>query len=199
MPDIHEDIRELPRRHFKAVHLDPPWDYEVRSEKGEGRGAIQHYDTMTLDDIMSLDIPIIAAKDCVLFLWTTDTHMEQAFSCLKVWGFKYKTVGFYWVKLNKDGTPYMGLGHWTRANPETCLLATRGTPHRMATDVRRLIMAPRREHSRKPDETYEGIMQLVRGPYVDLFGRSQRPGWTVAGNQSTKFSSPVPSKFAGIV
>ena len=81
----------------------------------------------------------------------------------------------------------MGLGYWTRANTEACLLATRGHPKRLRADIRQLIVAPRREHSRKPEAIYERIERLVAGPRLELFARQSRPGWTAWGNESTKF------------
>jgi N6-adenosine-specific RNA methylase IME4 len=81
----------------------------------------------------------------------------------------------------------MGTGYWTRANPELCLLFTRGKPKRLSAAVRKLMIAPRREHSRKPDQQYQDIEQLVGGPYLELFARTEREGWTSWGNQTGKF------------
>jgi N6-adenosine-specific RNA methylase IME4 len=131
----------------------------------------------------------------VLLLWTTDPLLEKAFDVIRAWGFTYKTVGFYWAKLRKpellysDGNFFTGLGFWTRANPEPCLLATRGKPHRCSANVRKLIVSPRREHSRKPDEVYERIEALCEGPYLEMFARfSQpgfsRPGWDLWGHEA---------------
>jgi MT-A70 len=118
---------------------------------------------------------------------------------------QYKTVGFYWSKTAKDGASYpIGTGYWTCANPELCLLATRGKPKRLSRAVRKLIVSPRREHSRKPDEVHERIEALVAGPYLELFARSQRPGWECwecwglgsdigpqsRGRHSSKYPSP---------
>ena len=119
----------------------------------------------------------------MLLLWTTDPLLEKAFDVIRAWGFTYKTVGFYWAKLRKPGPSYndegffTGLGFWTRANPELCLLATRGKPHRRSTNVRKLIVSPRREHSRKPDEAYARIEALCEGPYLETFARFPHPGW----------------------
>jgi MT-A70 len=111
----------------------------------------------------------------------------------RAWGFDYKTVAFYWVKLNSaakhDADFFTGLGYWTRANPEQCLLATRGKPTRRAKDVRRLIVEKRREHSRKPDSVRERIERLVSGPYLELFGRETKPGWECWGNQAGLFDA----------
>ncbi|MCB1992301.1 MAG: hypothetical protein KDG49_12655, partial [Geminicoccaceae bacterium] len=126
-----------------------------------------------------------------LLMWATDPLLHRAFEVIEAWGFTYKTVGFYWVKLNKTaGTLvfdrksfFTGMGFWTRANPELCLLATRGKPKRRSAAVPKLIVSPRREHSRKPDEAYAAIERLADGPYLELFARQTRPGWDAWGNQ----------------
>jgi N6-adenosine-specific RNA methylase IME4 len=146
-----------PPNHYKVIYADPPWTFATYSRKGKGRSAEAHYDCMSMADIEALPVAQWAAEDCVLFLWTTDPLLEKVFGIIRAWGFTYKTVGFYWAKLNKAAPSghnldfFTGLGFWTRANPELCLLATRGKPRRRRADVRKLIVSPRREHSRKPD------------------------------------------------
>ncbi len=176
--------------HYKVIYADPPWTFATYSRKGKGRSPEAYYDCMTLADIKALPVGEWAARDCVLFLWATDPLLEKAFEVIRAWGFTYKTVGFYWAKLNRsaarmpcdESSFFAGLGFWTRANPEPCLLATRGNPHRRRADVRKLIVAPRREHSRKPDEAYVRIEALCEGPYLELFARSVRPGWDSWGD-----------------
>lgn len=191
-------LRGLRRKHYRAIYADPPWTYETYSDKGKGRSPEKHYECMTLDEIKALPVQEIAAKDCVLFMWVIDTHLAFALDVIAAWGFTHKTKAFNWVKLNKKGDQmgpddpsayFTGMGHWTRANPEDCLLATRGKPSRNegGKGVRRLIVAERREHSRKPDETYDRIETLVPGPYCELFARTARPGWDQAGDQVGKF------------
>ena len=170
-------------KHYKVIYADPPWTYVTYSRKGKGRSAEAHYDCMSMTDIEALPVAQWAADDCVLFLWTTDPLLEKVFEIIHAWGFTYKTVGFYWAKLNKAAPSgqnfdfFTGLGFWTRANPELCLLATRGQPHGRRADVHKLIVSRRREHSRKPDEAYERIEALCEGPYLEMFARFQRPGW----------------------
>jgi N6-adenosine-specific RNA methylase IME4 len=174
---------------YSVIAADPPWAYVVRSPKGEGRSAKQHYNVMTLADIQALPVASWAAKDCTLFMWAIDPMVPQALETMDAWGFQFKTVGLYWVKTNLKSEGYFtGMGYWTRANPEMCLLGIRGHPKRKAKDVRRLIVAPRREHSRKPDEAYDAIERLVSGPYLEMFARQQRKGWDVWGNQTDKFN-----------
>jgi N6-adenosine-specific RNA methylase IME4 len=146
---------------------------------------------MRPEELAALPVSSLAAKNCVLMMWTTDTHLEQALALIKAWGFIYKTVGFYWVKLNKSGEGYfLGLGHWTRSNPEMCLLATRGKPKRNSASVRKLLVSSLQEHSRKPDEARRRIEMLVGGPYCELFAREAAPGWSVAySNQAGLFDN----------
>jgi N6-adenosine-specific RNA methylase IME4 len=172
---------------FAAILADPPWSFAVRSPKGEGRSASQHYSTMSLDEIRLMPVASWAAQDCCLFLWAIDPMLPQALDVMAEWGFAFKTVAFHWTKTNADGSPFCGMGYWTRANPELCLLGTRGSPKRVAKDVRRLVVAPRREHSRKPDAVRQGIERLVAGPYFELFARDTRPGWDAWGDEIGKF------------
>lgn len=177
----------LQSKHYGVIYADPAWKFAVRSPKGAGRSAEQHYPCMKLPDIKALPVLEHAADDCVLLMWVTDPFLEKGFEVIKSWGFTYKTVGFYWAKTNQSGSPFMGGGYWTRANPEQCLLATRGSPKRLNKDVRRLVVDQRREHSRKPDRMYRDIERLAPGPYCELFARSGRPGWDSWGNDVHKF------------
>jgi N6-adenosine-specific RNA methylase IME4 len=169
--------------HYGVIYADPPWTFATYSRKGKGRSPEAYYDCMSLDDIKALPVADWAADDSVLLLWTTDPLLPTAFDVIGAWGFKYKTVGFYWAKLNKsapeliydDTSFFTGLGFWTRANPELCLLATRGHPKRRRADVRKLIVSPRREHSRKPDEAYGRIEALCDGPYRGRAGTGGAP------------------------
>jgi N6-adenosine-specific RNA methylase IME4 len=186
-----------PAKKYGVIYADPPWSFKNYSEKGTGRNPVAHYACMDLKQIAAMDIGQFAAKDCVLFLWAVDPLLPKAFELIEAWGFEYKTVAFYWAKTNKRANLsalsandfFTGLGYWTRANIEQCLLATRGKPPRMAKDVRRLIVSPRREHSRKPDETYKRIERLAKGPYLELFSRQSRPGWDAAGEELALFDS----------
>ena len=109
----------------------------------------------------------------------------KALATIKAWGFEYKTCAFVWVKQTKNEERFAtGMGYWTRANAEICLLATRGTPARLHADVHQVVSTPRMEHSRKPDEVAVRIERLVPGPYIELFARSAREGWDSWGNQA---------------
>ena len=163
---------------YGVVYCDPPWSFATYSRKGKGRSAEAHYDCMSLDAIKALPVADWAAPGCVLFLWATDPLLPAALDVIGAWGFVYKTVAFTWAKTTKDGTGWpIGCGYWTRANPEMCLLATRGHPERLSRSVRQLLIAPRRQHSQKPDEAYERIEALCPGPYLEMFARGRAERW----------------------
>lgn len=140
---------------------------------------------MGMADICALPVADIAAPDCALFMWVTFPTLPDAFKVLEAWGFTYKTVAFVWVKRNKKSPSWFwGLGHWTRANAEMCLLATRGKPKRISAAVHQIIDSPIEEHSKKPDETRNRIVELVGDlPRIELFARQTAPGWDVWGNE----------------
>lgn len=174
---------EFPQGTFGCILADPPWSFRTWSGKTgtPHRTAEDHYKTMTLRDIAALPVEEVAAKDCALFMWVVDSHVDQAIHLAAAWGFKFKTIAFVWDKGR------IGMGYWTRKQAEVCLLFTRGKPKRISKSIRQVIREPRREHSRKPDVTHERIESLVAGPYLELFARSQRPGWVSWGNQTDKF------------
>jgi N6-adenosine-specific RNA methylase IME4 len=199
LPDGHT-FAGLRRNRYQAMLVDVPWKYLTWSKKGRGRSADRHYPTMTIDEIKALPVRDLVAKNCVMFFWVIDSHVLLAHEIIEAWGFKYKTVGLYWAKTNKDGSFFMGSGFWTRANPEhafecylgeeseveRCFLNTVGKPKRTNKDVRRLIVSRRRDHSQKPDETHERIERLVDGPYLELFARRWRDGWSCWGDELNK-------------
>lgn len=154
-------------------------EYKTYSEKGQGRSAEKHYPTMTLDEISKLPIEQMADDDCVLFMWTTVPFLRDCFDVLEAWGFTYKTVAFVWVKQNRksDGL-FWGMGYWTRANAELCILATKGHPKRISASVHQVVLSHVEEHSKKPDETRESIVALLGDlPRIELFARQKTDGW----------------------
>ena len=170
---------------YNVILADPPWSFRAWSSKGMGRSAEQHYPTMRLEDIKALPVSDLAAGDCVLFLWATFPMLKEALEVIDTWGFTYKTVAFTWVKENRKSPGlFWGLGYWTRANAEICLLATRGSPKRQSAAVHQVILSPVERHSKKPDEVRERIVTLMGDvPRVELFARQQTPGWDVWGNE----------------
>jgi N6-adenosine-specific RNA methylase IME4 len=170
---------------YGIVYADPPWQYKVYSDKGKGRSAENHYPTMTIEDISALPISEIVADDAVLFLWITFPMLLEGFRVIEAWGFRYKTVAFVWIKLNrKKPSLFWGLGFWTRANAEICLLATKGKPKRISAKVHQVIMSPVEEHSKKPDESRKRIEALLGDiSRIELFARGKTDGWDVWGNE----------------
>ncbi len=171
---------------YSIIYADPPWPFKTYSDKGKGRSAERHYQTMSKKDIQELPIPKICEKDCVLFLWVTAPCLIEGLELVKAWGFTYKTVAFTWVKKNKKSDKlFMGLGYYTRANAEYCILATKGKIlKRKSHSVSSVILSRIEQHSKKPDETRKRIEELfgdVRR--IELFARQQVDGWDCFGNE----------------
>ncbi len=183
------------KKKYGVILADPPFSFRCYSKKGEGRAPQAHYDCMSIEELKCLPVSHLAAENCALFLWVPVPFLQRGFELIDAWGFTYSTVGYFWAKIKKTVDPAclsvadfpMGTGYWTRANVEICLLAKKGRPTRLAKDVRELIIAPRREHSRKPDEVYDRIERLVDGPYIELFARQRWPGWDAWGNEVGRF------------
>ena len=127
----------------------------------------------------------IADNNSVLFLWATYPMLKEALKVIETWGFKYKSIAFQWVKLNKkNGKPFYGLGRWTRGNTECCLLATKGKPQRKSNSVFQLIQTPIEGHSKKPDIIRDKIVELMGDlPRIELFARQKVKGWDSWGNE----------------
>lgn len=168
-------------KRYNIIYADPPWSFNFHKRGLKDKSHL--YQTMKAQDIVGLPIKELVSDDCVLFLWVMNSEIPLALDVIDSWGFKYKTVAFTWVKTTKN-TYHFGGGNWTRSNPEICLLATKGKPKRMSASVRNLCISPLREHSRKPDEVRDAIVQLCGDlPRVELFARQQHPGWDVWGNE----------------
>lgn len=169
-------------RKYGVLYVDPPWHWETYSDKGRSKTPDNHYRCLKLDDIKNLPVPSLAADDCVLLIWTMDSTLDQCMELINHWGFKYITVGFYWVKTEqKSGKYCYGTGYWTRGNPEMCLLAKRGKPKRDSGGVRKLCVANRLQHSKKPDEIRDRIEALLPGPYLEIFARETGKNWDAIG------------------
>lgn len=170
---------------YNIIYADPPWQYKVYSKKGQGRSAESHYATMSIEDICKLPVDKISEENCVLFMWMTFPTLKEGLKVIEEWGFKYKTVAFVWIKRNKK-TPslFLGMGFWTRANAEICILATKGNPKRISAKVHQVIISPIEEHSKKPDEARKRIVDLVGDlNRIELFARQKTDGWDCWGNE----------------
>lgn len=193
----------LRRQAYGVIYADCPWQFVTHSGTSvPQRARDQHYQTMTYAQLAALPVYQLAAPDCALFMWGISSHLPEVLRLGEAWGFSYASKAFTWAKMNKNAVAnfdkeptyphcnshwFMGLGYGTRRNTEDCWLFTRGNPKRMSGGVRELIVSPVREHSRKPDETYDRIESLYSGPRCELFARNQRNGWHCWGNETQKF------------
>ena len=175
---------------YNVIYADPPWKYtDVHTWHKMGGGVSSHYKVMTINEIEKLGdvVKQIAAQDCLLFMWATFPNIKEALKVIEKWGFTYKTLGFSWIKTNKrNGKPFFGIGFYTKSNCEVCLLAIKGKPSNLkkSDKVSSCIISERREHSRKPDEVRERIVQLVGDvPRIELFARQSIEGWDCWGNE----------------
>lgn len=161
---------------YGAILCDPPWPFKTFTEDKAVacRSKEDPYKCMPLHEIAGLPVPDLAAKDCALFMWRNDSLPWMPEILARLWGFRIVTDPvFVWVK------PTIGLGYWSRKRSESVTLMVRGRPRRISKGVDQVITAPRREHSRKPDQVYGRIESLVDGPYLEMFARQRWPGWDV--------------------
>jgi site-specific DNA-methyltransferase (adenine-specific) len=189
----------FPNKKYQIVYADPPWHYSsgIRSSK-KVDGKYQFYTPQTTvgasyptqsdEWIKELPVKKIVVDDCVLFLWTTDSHLPTALAVIQAWGFTYKTVGFIWNKKERSGKQTCYYGNWTMKGSEICLLATRGKAHKLLKNhkVRQLVEAERdrKKHSGKPPEVRCRIEQMFGDiPRIELFARQKVDGWDAWGDE----------------
>jgi N6-adenosine-specific RNA methylase IME4 len=171
---------------YNIIYADPPWTFRTYSNKGKGRSAEKHYNCMTKEGIQNLPVKDICDKNCVLFLWVTYPCLKEGLELIEKWGFTYKTCAFSWIKLNKkNDRPFTGMGYYTRANNEICLLATKGKPlKRQSKAVKQVVLSKIEEHSKKPEEIRDRIVELFGDlPRIELFARQHAEGWDCWGNE----------------
>lgn len=175
---------------YSVIYADPPWSYaDVHTWHKMGGGVKKHYKTMEIKEIDNMGEVInkISEENCLLFMWVTFPNLKEGLNVIEKWGFKYKTLGFSWIKLNKKNKkPCFGIGYYTKSNCEVCLIGIKGKPGKVIKDntVSSCIISERREHSRKPDEARERIEKLVgKVPKIELFARQEVEGWDCWGNE----------------
>lgn len=179
---------DFPFGNYKIIYLDPPWSYRDKATAGK-RGSGFKYGLMTMEDIKALPMHLLADDDCAMFMWITMPILEEFFvkEVFKSWGFEYKTVAFNWVKRNKKQPSWFwGMGNYTRANSELCLLATKGKPKRVSASVHSVIDTPVEKHSKKPDVVRDKIVELFGDvPRIELFARQRNDGdgWDFWGDE----------------
>jgi len=188
--------RRAPKK-YQIIYADPPWKYGDKVlNNGHGKrfdGLDRHYGVMTTKDICAINVKEITDENAVLFLWSTDSHLPDALSVIKSWGFTYKTVGFYWIKTSKKtGEFQSNLGKWTQKSGELCLFATRGKCSNLLVSrkVKQLVLSARLGHSQKPAEVRNRIVEMFGDiPRIELFARQRVEGWDAWGNEIEE--SPV--------
>lgn len=199
-------VNPLPAGQFGLIYVDPPWSYEMYSDKGYEKSPDKHYGCMSMGELKAMrdEVLFATAPNAVCVMWGTFALLPEALDLMATWGFQYKTGG-PWNKLTKTGKPAIGTGYVLRSSAELFLIGTVGRPRiknrgqrnvlftgDVVDDLRELSMgisSVRREHSRKPDEMPSALEALFDGPYLEMFARTERPGWTVWGNQTDKFQA----------
>lgn len=166
---------------YRVLAADPPWPFSDKLP-GPRRGAVKHYRVMSVADIAAFPLPLIA-DDAHLFLWRVASMQNEALAVVQAWDFQVKSE-IVWKKLTRRGQRHFGMGRQVRMEHEVCLIATRGRPKVLSRSVRSILEAKTRRHSEKPEEFYDLVEKLCAGPYVELFARRQRPGWTCEGDEA---------------
>ena len=184
------DFLPLPEKEYSVIYADPPWEYRQHGTTEKSRGtALKQYPTMTTADICNLPVRKICGGGAACFLWATFPNIAEGIRVLEAWGFQYKTAAFVWVKKNaKSGTNFWGMGAYTRANAEVCLLGVspgfKAGERIRSHKVHQIIEAPFEGHSKKPDETRRRIVELLGDvPRLEMFARQRAEGWDAWGNE----------------
>ncbi|MBR0682344.1 S-adenosylmethionine-binding protein [Roseomonas eburnea] len=192
VPDAAAEFREaLSSRKFGTVLADPPWRFTNRTGKmAPEHRRLSRYGTMDLPEIMELPVQSVLAATAHLYLWVPNALLPEGLQVMRAWGFDYKS-NIVWHKIRKDGgSDGRGVGFYFRNVTELVLFGVRGRNARTEAPGRRqvnLLATRKREHSRKPDEFYDIVESCSRGPYLELFARGTRPGWTGWGNQAEDY------------
>lgn len=181
-------------RKFKTILADPPWQFQNRTGKiAPEHRRLSRYDTLNLDDIKALPVAKAAEDTAHLYLWVPNALLPDGLAVMAAWGFNYKS-NIVWHKLRKDGgSDGRGVGFYFRNVTELLLFGVRGKNARTLQPGRtqvNYIGTRKREHSRKPDEQYDLIQSCSPGPFLEMFARGERPGWTIWGNQADESYVP---------
>ncbi len=184
-------IRECGKKKFATILADPPWRFTNRTGKmAPEHKRLSRYGTMELDDIAGLPVKGLTAETAHLYLWVPNALLAEGFKVMESWGFTYKT-NIVWHKIRKDGGPDgRGVGFYFRNVTELVLFGVKGKNARTLSPGRsqvNIIKTQKREHSRKPDELYDIIESCSPGPYLELFARGTKKGWTAWGNQAEDY------------
>jgi len=178
------------KKKYNVIYADPPWRFGSKAYQDSNRKMLvldeTQYNTLSIDDLKMLNIKNIANKDCICFMWVTDSHLKEGIEVLESWGFKYKTIGFNWIKKYKSGSFCVNFAPWTLKSWEVCLIGTKGTmgKYKVVNNIQGLVIEERTKHSKKPIEVKKRIEQLFGNiPKIELFAREKSYGWDVWGNE----------------
>lgn len=187
----------LKPNYYGLIYADPPWRFRTWNDDNQSKAPSAHYDVMTLDDIKALPVASLAAPNSVLVMWAVAPMMPHALEVMAAWGFRFKTTGA-WAKLSSTGAKWsFGTGYLLRSAAEFFLIGTRGSLPSAVRDVRNLVVAPVREHSRKPDSLRADLERMFPDvPRLELFARQEVPGWASWGNQTEKFNEGLAAAIA---
>ena len=221
MPERFEKIEQAPTGRYATIIADPPWKYLARGQDGYQKSPQAHYGCEDLSSLKDMDVARLGRRNTALVLWAIAPMLDQAFELMAAWGFRYVTAAS-WAKASETGQKWaFGPGHVLRGCAEFILIGAIGYPERQSRSVRNfhaaqdpealieavrwadtdqrdviddtVLIAPKREHSRKPDSLYRWVEALYAGPYVELFSREIRgPAWDSIGDEAGKFDGGVP-------
>lgn len=167
---------------FRVLCADPPWRFGDKLP-GKSRGADNNYPTLSIEELLAFPLPPLA-PDALLFMWRVSSMVEEAYRIVRSWGFVPKSE-MVWRKLTSTGKPHFGMGRYVRLGHESVIIARRGKAKVRNRSIRSVFSAAVGPHSAKPEAFYDLVESLSAGPYCELFGRRQREGWTIVGNQTT--------------
>jgi N6-adenosine-specific RNA methylase IME4 len=167
---------------YKIIYADPPWAY--RNMGNIQATANAHYETMSNQSICNLPVRDLADDNSILFLWATFPKIQEALDVIKAWGFEYKTVGFTWIKKNKNGGNFFGVGWYTKSNAEVCLIGVKGKAPKISNSISSVIETVRERHSKKPEIVRQKIVEFCGDvPRIELFARQKTEDWDIWGNE----------------
>ena len=174
----------FPDKKYQIIYADPPWEYRDKNN-GKFQSIMPNYKTMKIEDIINLPVKNITDENCMLFMWVTFPALQEGLNVIKSWGFKYKTLGFSWIKTNhKNNKPFFGIGYYTKSNCEVCLIGVKGKPIKESNKVSSVVISPLRGHSQKPDIIRNKILEFCGDlTRIELFARQKIEGWDVWGNE----------------
>ncbi len=169
---------------YQIIYADPPWSFNNKNTGGSMiSGASAKYNTMTLAQMKEMELD--TDDNCILFMWWVGSQPQEALDLCKAWGFTLKTMtGFVWVKKTKLWKMFFGMGFWTRAGSECCLIATKGKVKPISHSIRSVIEAVNEQHSKKPNIFADKIVELCGDlPRIELFARDRKKGWDALGDE----------------